>query len=112
MIYGRLKIYSDAKEITAENVVDEVNKAYAVHCRNQAEIRTLWEYYRGKTKILNKTKEIREEINHKINENQAYEIVKFHKGYVFGEPKSQHLCKHFPFRIRKQGILRYNNIQH
>lgn len=67
MIYGRLKIYSDAKEITAENVVDEVNKAYAVHCRNQAEIRTLWEYYRGKTKILNITKEIREEINHKIN---------------------------------------------
>ena len=101
MIYGRLKIYSDAKEITAENVVDEVNKAYSVHCRNQAEIRTLWEYYRGKTKILNKTKEIREEINHKINENRAYEIVKFHKGYVFGEPKSQHLCKHFPFRIRK-----------
>ena len=31
MSYGRLKIYSDAKEITAANVVDEVNKAYAVH---------------------------------------------------------------------------------
>lgn len=86
MSYGRVKIYSDAKEITADNVVDEVNKAYAVHCRNQAEIRTLWEYYRGKTKILNKTKEIRTEINHKINENRASEIVKFHKGYVFGEP--------------------------
>ena len=51
MSYGRLKIYSDAKEITAENVVDEVNKAYAVHSRNQAS-----------------------------------EIVRFHKGYVFGEP--------------------------
>lgn len=87
MSYGRLKIYSEAKEITAANVVDEVNKAYAVHSKNQSEIRTLWEYYRGKTKILNKTKEIREEINHKINENRAYEIVNFHKGYVFGEPK-------------------------
>jgi hypothetical protein len=84
VIYGRLKIYSDAKEITAENVVDEVNKAYAVHSRNQSEIRTLWEYYRGKTKILNKTKEIREEINHKINENRAYEIVKFHKSSIQG----------------------------
>ena len=42
--------------------------------------------YRGKTKILTKTKEIREQINHKTNENRAYEIVKFHKGYVFGEP--------------------------
>ena len=86
MSYGRLKIYSDAKEITAANVVDEVNKAYAVHCRNQADIKTLWEYYRGRTKILTKKKEIREEINHKINENRAYEVVKFHKGYVFGEP--------------------------
>lgn len=86
MSYGRLKIYSDAREITAENVVDEVSKAYAVHCRNQADIKTLWDCYRGKTKILHKTKEIREEINHKINENRAYEIVKFHKGYVFGEP--------------------------
>ena len=86
MSYGRLKIYSDAKEITAANVVDEVNKAYALHCRNRADIKMLWEYYRGRTKILGKTKEIREEINHKINENRAYEVVKFHKGYVFGEP--------------------------
>ena len=84
--YGRLKIYSDAKIITAENVVDEVSRAHATHVQNQAEIRALWEYYRGKTKILTKTKEIREEINHRINENRAYEIVKFHKGYVFGEP--------------------------
>ena len=84
--YGRQKIYSDAKIITAENVVDEVNRAHAVHVQNQAAIRKLWEYYRGKTNILTKTKEIREEINHKINENRAYEIVKFHKGYVFGEP--------------------------
>lgn len=86
MSFGRLKIYSDAKGITAANVVDEVSKAYAVHGRNRADIKKLWEYYRGKTRILEKTKEIREEINHKINENRAYEIVKFHKGYVFGEP--------------------------
>lgn len=86
MNYGRLRIYSDAKKITVENVVDEVSKASAVHSQNQADIKTLWEYYRGKTDILGKTKEIREEINHKINENRAYEVVKFHKGYVFGEP--------------------------
>lgn len=86
MSYGRLKIYSDAKEITAENVVDEVSKAYATHCRNQGEIEALWNCYRGKTKILQKKKEVREDINHKINENRAYEVVKFHKGYVFGEP--------------------------
>lgn len=86
MSFGRLKIYSDAKEITAANVVEEVSNAYSLHCRNQADIKTLWDCYRGKTKILNKTKEIREEINHKINVNVAYEVTKFHKGYVFGEP--------------------------
>ena len=86
MSYGRSKIYSDAREITASNVKDEVNRAYAVHCQNQSEIEVLWKEYRGQTKILQKTKEIREEINHKINENRAYEIAKFHKGYVFGEP--------------------------
>lgn len=86
MNYGRLKIYSDVSEITVENVVDEVHKAYATHCQNRSDMTLLWDYYRGKTRILGKVKEIREEINHKINENRAYEVVKFHKGYVFGEP--------------------------
>ena len=67
MSYGRIKIYSDAKELTAANVVEEVINAYSLHCRNQADIKALWDCYRGKTKILNKTKESREEINHKIN---------------------------------------------
>lgn len=53
---------------------------------NQADIKALWNCYRGRTKILHKTKEIREEINHKINVNVAYEVTKFHKGYLFGEP--------------------------
>ena len=86
MNYGRDKIYTDTKEITAANVVAEVDKAYGVHVGNHTAITTLWDYYRGKTAILGKTKEIRPEINHMINENRAYEIVKFHKGYVFGEP--------------------------
>lgn len=86
MSYGRERICTDTSEITAENVVDEVHNAYATHCKNRSDIRKLWDEYRGKTNILYKTKEVREEINHKINENRAYEIVSFHKGYVFGEP--------------------------
>lgn len=86
MNYGRVKIYTDAKEITADNVKAEVEKALVFHVKNQIAIDKLWDYYRGKTAILKKKKEIRPEINHKINENRAYEIVKFHKGYVFGEP--------------------------
>lgn len=79
-------ITTDASEITAENVIAEVRKAYSVHLSNRADIVELYGYYRGRTKILEKTKEVREDINHKINENRAYEIVKFHKGYNFGEP--------------------------
>jgi SPP1 family phage portal protein len=86
MNYGRRVIYTDVNEITKENVVDEVRKAYMVHATNQADIKKLHETYRGKTDILKKTKEVRESINHKINENRAYEIVNFYNGYLFGEP--------------------------
>lgn len=85
MSYGRRIIYTDATEITAANVADEVRKAVMVHESNRAEIVKLHEYFRGKTKILSKEKEVRESINHKVNENRAYEIVSFHKGYTFGE---------------------------
>ena len=40
------KIYSDAKIITAENVVDEVMRAHATHVQNQATIRKRREYYK------------------------------------------------------------------
>lgn len=86
MSYGRRVIYTDATEITPENVVEEVRKARLVHDRNRAEIQKLINYFRGKTAILGKKKEVREDINHKVNENRAYEIVSFHKGYTFGEP--------------------------
>ena len=86
MSYGRRVIYSDATAITAENVAEEVRKAYLVHGTNQAEIKKLHEIYRGKTDILSKVKEVRESINHKINENRAWEIVNFYNGYLFGEP--------------------------
>lgn len=85
MNYGRRIIYSDATAITIENVVEEVRKAAVVHDGNANDIQRLYDYYRGKTAILGKEKETRPEINHKINENRAYEIVSFHKGYTFGE---------------------------
>lgn len=86
MNYGRRIIYTDATEITAENVADEVRKAVMVHENNRADAETLYEYYCGKTEILNKEKLIREDINHKINENHAHEVTRFYEGYVFGEP--------------------------
>ena len=86
MNYGRRVIYSDATAITAENVADEVRKAYLVHGTNQSEIIKLHEIYRGKTDILGKVREVRPSINHKVNENRAWQITNFYNGYLFGEP--------------------------
>jgi len=85
-MFGRTQIYTDVERITAENVVDVLLKALTVHAQNSNEIDYLWNYYRGKTPILGKTKEVRETINHKICVNRANEIVTFKLGYGFGEP--------------------------
>ena len=85
-LFGRQTIYTDQEQITHENVVDVLLKAARVHAQNQNEIQYLWDYYRGKTPILAKQKQVRESINHKVNINRAYEIVTFKRGYGFGEP--------------------------
>ena len=72
--------------ITAENVVEVLRQALNDHAVNQGDIQYLWDYYRGKTPILRKKKEVRENINHKICVNRANEIVTFKRGYGFGEP--------------------------
>lgn len=85
-MFGRTQIYTDESVITSENVVPILERALLVHAQNQNEIQYLWDYYRGKTPILAKEKQVRPEINHKINVNRAHEIVTFKKGYGFGEP--------------------------
>ena len=86
MSYGRRKIFTDATEITVENVVAEVNAAFLVHSDNRNEIIELYRYYRNKTAIEGKTKEVRENINFKIAEARCLEVANFYKGYIFGEP--------------------------
>lgn len=85
-MFGRAVIYTDEPVITAENVVSVLDKAVSTHSKNASEISYLWEYYKGKTPILGKVKEVRPEINHKISVNRANEIVMFKRGYGFGEP--------------------------
>ena len=85
-LFGRQTIYTDQEQITHENVVEVLLRAAKVHAQNQNEIQYLWDYYRGKTPILSKRKQVRESINHKVNINRAYEIVTFKRGYGFGEP--------------------------
>lgn len=85
-MYGRKIIYTDADRIDSTNVVDVINDALVTHMINRAEIKKLYNYYCGKQDILNRTKDIRAEINNKIVENRANEIVTFKTGYLVGEP--------------------------
>lgn len=85
-MFGRTVIYTDVSSVTSENVCEVLNKALTVHNTNKSQIEYLYNYYKGKTPILGKTKEVRQEINHKICENRANEIVNFKTGYCFGEP--------------------------
>ena len=85
-LFGRRIIYTDKSEITKDNVVSVLNHAMAKHSANKSEIQYLYDYYKGKQPILGRVKEVRPEINNKIVENRANQIVSFKVGYLMGEP--------------------------
>ena len=83
---GRTVIYSAEKEVTRDNILDIFMSAQQIHQNNATQIEYLYNYYKGKQPILNRTKTVREEINNKIIMNRANEIVSFKVGYLMGEP--------------------------
>ena len=85
-LYGRRVIYTDCAEITEKNLLSVLEKALSTHGKNRGEIQYLYDYYKGKQPIRNRTKEIRPEINNKIVVNRANEIVSFKVSYLMGEP--------------------------
>ena len=86
--FGRRKIYSSLKknELTPEAILDILPSVLRIHDLNSSEIEYLWNYYKGKQPILQKEKKVRADINNKVLENHAYEIVEFKKSNDFGEP--------------------------
>ena len=86
--FGRRKIYSSLKksELTPEAILNILPSVLRIHDLNSAEIEYLWNYYKGNQPILYKDKKVREDINNKVLENHAYEIVEFKKSNDFGEP--------------------------
>ena len=86
VLFGRTVLYSAESEITADNLIDVLNEVLPIHNQNSLEIDYLHKYYCGRQPILDRVKKVRPEINNKIVENHAFEIVDFKKGYVFGEP--------------------------
>ncbi len=83
---GRRVITTSVDVITSTNVIGILEKALSTHKQNAIEIEYLYNYYKGQQPILNRIKQFRPEINNKIVENHALEIVDFKKGHIFGEP--------------------------
>ena len=83
-LFGRRVIYTDETEITADNVVSVILNAMPSHIANRCEINYLYNYYKGKQPILERVKEVREEINNKVVCNIAYDIVDFKVSYLLG----------------------------
>ena len=86
MFFGRKKILTDVSEISVYNIEKVLNEAMLTHNENRNAIESLYNVYIGKQKILSREKTIRPEINNKIVENRANEIVSFKVGYLCGEP--------------------------
>ena len=83
---GRKVLYSSETEITRENLVKVLSSVLEDFNQNSSDIEYLYNYYRGDQPILSRTKQHRPEINNKVVENHAHEIVSFKVGYDFGEP--------------------------
>ena len=92
ILQGRKAIYTDYESVNAFNVIDALNNALIVHGVNAGAISYLWNYYRGRQPVLDRSKEVRPEINNKVVENHAQEIVAFKIGYQLAEPL-QYTCR-------------------
>ena len=83
---GRSVLYTSETEITRENLISVLSSVLSDFEKNQTEIEYLYDYYRGVQPVLQRKKQHRPEINNKVVENHAHEIVSFKVGYDFGEP--------------------------
>ena len=85
-MFGRLDIYSTYDEITEDGLVDELNSALVYHIQNMLQEEFLYWYTRGVQPILNRHKDIREDIMNVVQVNTAAEIVDFKNGYLLQKP--------------------------
>ena len=86
-MYGRLDIYA-TDEITEENIVEELNSALVYHVMNMLQEEFLYWYTRGVQPILNRKKEVRDDILNIVQVCTATEIVDFKNGYLITQPLS------------------------
>ena len=82
---GRIKLYTDAPEITYENVIDVVRKCIPNHETNASDSDELIRYDKGEQPRI-RVKQNRKDIDIWCVDNVANEISKFHIGYKWGIP--------------------------
>lgn len=95
-MFGRLDIYASFDEITADNVIEELNSALVYHVMNMLQEEFLYWYRRGVQPILQRTKDIREDILNIVQENHAEEFTAFKNGYFLQSPVN--------YVARKKGV--------
>ena len=84
--FGRKIIKTNKSQINASNIVEELNKALAIHNQNAVEINYLDRYYSGDQPILYRKKVNRPEVNNKLVVNLAYELVERKVADICAEP--------------------------
>ena len=103
-MFGRLDIYASFDDINENNIVNELNEALVFHVRNMLQEEFLYWYTRGVQPILNRKKEVREDILNIVQVNTAAEIVDFKNGYFLTQP-----CSYVSRRKGAQGKVKQLN---
>lgn len=80
---GRIRLFTDEKEIDENNLIKVLRSAYYQHQENQREMQYLIDYELG-DQPLPREKIIRKEIDLRISENAANFVTEFKKGYFWG----------------------------
>lgn len=85
-LFGRLDIYASFDDITADNVKEELNSALVYHVKNMLQEEFLYWYRRNVMPILNRRKEVRDDILNRVPVNIAASVVEFKNGYFLTQP--------------------------
>ena len=88
LMCGRRKIFVSEDEITADNIVNVMNEILSLHIFNYQQEEYLYWYRRGVQPILNRQREIRNELTKRVVVNNANQVVTFKNGYFMTEPAS------------------------
>lgn len=83
-MFGRSQLFTDKVNIDRSNILEVLGEAFALHEKNRSEMLYLFGYVKGRQPILQREKQIRPEVNEKIVDNMASEILEFKLGYEFG----------------------------